>query len=103
MISYEVTVELKGEIAERFDEYMIDKHIADVVETGHFATATYYRDANRRRTVYEAWDQESLDEYLANDAERLRDDFAKHFPDGVAVSRETWEAVVRFDYEIDDE
>jgi hypothetical protein len=100
MISYEVIVTVAPDIAGRFDDYMIDKHIADVVETGHFATATYYRDGERRRTVYEAYDQESLDEYIANDADRLRDDFAEHFPDGVSVSREKWEAVIRFDYDI---
>lgn len=103
MISYEVTVALTDEIAAEFDDYMIDEHIPEVLATGHFATATYYRDGNRRRTVYEAYDQESLDEYLANDAERLRDDFAKHFPDGVSVSRDTWEAVVRSTFEGDEE
>lgn len=102
MISYEVTGTVAADVATQFDNYMIDKHIADVVETGDFATATFYRDGERRRTVYEAYDQESLDEYLAIDAERLRDDFTEHFPDGVSVSRDTWEAVVRFDYETDE-
>jgi predicted AlkP superfamily phosphohydrolase/phosphomutase len=82
---------------ERFEAYMLDKHIAEVIATGYFAGATFYRGGERRRTIYEAFDREALENYLANDAERLRNDFAEHFPEGVVATREVWDAVVRFD------
>jgi hypothetical protein len=37
-----------------------------------------------------------LDEYLAKDAPRLREDFNSHFPEGVEVSRENWEILEEF-------
>jgi predicted AlkP superfamily phosphohydrolase/phosphomutase len=97
MVSYEVTVMVPAKAMERFETYMLDKHIAEVVATGYFAGATFYRDGERRRTVYEAYDREALDNYLANDAERLRGDFTENFPDGVVATREIWDAVMRFD------
>jgi len=90
MISYEVTVEVEAEILSDFDAYMTTKHLPDVMATGCFLAARYYADSSRRRTVYEAADQETLDRYLGVEAARLRDDFAKHFPSGVKVSRAFW-------------
>lgn len=99
MTTYEVTLNVVPEHAERLDNYMLDKHIEEVVATGCFFAATYYRDGDRRRTIYEAEDRESLDLYLSEFAAKLRDDFAEHFPDGVTPSREEWTAVSRFDSE----
>lgn len=99
MITYEVTLNVVPEHAERLDNYMLDKHIEEVVATGCFYAATYYRDDGRRRTIYEAEDQASLDRYLSEFAAKLRDDFAEHFPSGVTPSREEWRAVCRFDSE----
>jgi hypothetical protein len=96
MISYEVTLRVPEELLERLDAYMLDKHIADVIATGHFAGAAYYRDREFRRTIYDAHDRPSLDAYLANDAARLRADFAAHFPEGIVASRAIWEAVAGF-------
>ncbi|QQS32752.1 MAG: DUF4286 family protein [Acidobacteriota bacterium] len=97
MVSYEVSVMVPADAMERFEAYMLDKHIAEVIATGYFAGATFYSDGERRRTIYEAFDREALENYLANDSERLRTDFAEHFPDGVVATREIWDAVVRFD------
>lgn len=97
MITYEVTLDVVPEQAERLDDYMLDKHISEVVATGCFDTATYFRDGDRRKTVYEAPDQISLDLYLDQFAARLRDDFAEHFPTGVTPSRDVWTAVCRFE------
>ncbi len=96
MISYEVTIEASGVSVDRLDDYMIDKHIPDVLAAGCFVSALYYRDGQRRRTIYEAETKGDLERYLAEFAETLRTDFAEHFPDGVSVSREIWEAVVGF-------
>lgn len=99
MITYEVTLNVVPERAERLDNYMLDKHIEEVVATGCFTSATYYRDGDRRRTIYEAENRETLDLYLRDFSTKLRDDFAEHFPEGVTPSREEWTAVCRFDSE----
>ena len=96
MITYEVTATVPDDLADEYDAYMLDKHIAEVVAAGRFATATYYRAGSSRRTIYEALDQASLDQYLAVEADRLRTDFLNHFPDGVSVIRENWEVVALF-------
>ncbi|MCW5950380.1 MAG: DUF4286 family protein [Pyrinomonadaceae bacterium] len=96
MISYEVTIEASDTSVERLDDYMIDKHIPDVLSAGCFVSARYYRDGQRRRTIYEAETNGDLERYLAEYAESLRADFAEHFPNSVSVSREIWEAVVGF-------
>ena len=97
MISYEVTLEIDPTVADRLDDHMLDTHIKDVLATGWFTSAVYFRDGDRRRTVYESADQASLDAYLANDADRLRADFAVQFPAGVSAGREVWTAVCRFE------
>lgn len=97
MVTYEVTLIVEAEHAERLDAYMLDKHIEEVVATGCFYTATYFKDGDRRKTVYEAEDQASLDLYLEQFASKLRDDFAKHFPTGVTPSRDVWTALCLFE------
>lgn len=96
MISYEVTVAVDPALEARFDDYMTKTHIPEVMATGCFLAARYYSEGDRRRTVYEAADQETLDRYLTVEAARLRDDFAAHFPAGVTVSRETWHVSALF-------
>lgn len=97
MITYEVILNVDPEHAERLDAYMLDKHIGEVVGTGCFESATYFRDGERRRTIYEAPDRAELDRYLSDFAAKLRDDFLEHFPEGVTPSREEWEAVCLFE------
>lgn len=93
MITYEVSATVPVEVLDKYDQYMIGKHISDVMATGCFTGATYYRDGTRRRTIYEAMDQESLDRYLKNDADRLRRHFAEQFQGNVTLTREVWEAM----------
>ena len=47
----------------------------------------------RYRIRYEAPDRAALERYLAEHAARLRGDFAAHFPAGVELSREVWDAL----------
>ena len=59
---------------------------------GFFSGAAFTRSGeNRYRIRYEALSQKALDDYLENEAERLRGDFLAHFPDGIELSREVWE------------
>lgn len=91
MISYEVTVTVDPPLEASFDDYMTKTHIPEVMATGCFVTAQYYAADGRRRTIYLAPSQETLDRYLNSHAASLRDDFATRFPAGVAVSREIWQ------------
>ena len=93
MVTYEVTAVVRPDLAGAYETYM-RRHVVDVLATGRFFAASFARSTeNRYRTRYHARDQESLDRYLAEDTARLRADFAKHFPSGVELSREIWQAI----------
>lgn len=94
MIIYEITAAVRADLVEKYEKYMRERHIPDLLETGYFRAAHFTRSAeNRYRTRYEARDQTALDQYLKNDAERLRADFLEHFPEGVTVTRDVWEVL----------
>ncbi len=95
-VTYEVTALVPPEFIERFEDYMRHRHIADVLATGHFESATFSRTDGKYRMKYVAHSRESLDQYLANDTMRLRDDFYKHFPEGIELSREVWDVIEAF-------
>ncbi len=96
-VTYEVTAVVPSEFAERFEEYMLHRHIADVLATGYFESATFSQANGKYRMKYIACSRESLDQYLANDTMRLRDDFFKHFPNGIELSREIWDVIETFE------
>lgn len=94
MTTYEITAVVRPDLAPAYERYMRDHHIPDVLATGEFTAASFGRSApGRYRVRYEARDRTSLDRYLADHAPELRADFAKHFPDGVELSREEWEMI----------
>ena len=97
MIIYEVTAVTADDLSEDFEAYMRGEHIRDVLATGYFTGASFFRTSGNRYCIrYEVRSQEDLDQYLASHAPRLRADFLTHFPEGVEVSRETWQEVERF-------
>lgn len=94
MIVYEVTAVVQPQFVKAYEEYMTGRHIRDVLDTGYFAGAEFARaEGGRYRIRYIAETQAKLDEYLINEAARLRADFAVHFPGGVELSREIWEVL----------
>ena len=95
-VTYEVTNIVETHLAAEYERYM-PGHIADLLATGHFASATFSRNGNRYRTRYEAFSAESLDQYLTRDSEFLRQDFADHFPSGVVAEREIWDVIASLD------
>ncbi|MBK9216569.1 MAG: DUF4286 family protein [Chloracidobacterium sp.] len=97
-VTYEVTAVVPPKFVEAFEEYMRHRHIADVLATGYFESATFSRTDGKYRMKYVARSSESLDQYLANDTMRLRDDFYKHFPDGIELSREIWDVIEAFEH-----
>jgi len=93
VVTYEVTAVVRPDLVDSYEAYM-RRHIVELLATGRFVAATFSRTTGHRyRIRYEARDQQSVDRYIAEDAPRLRADFAEHFPKGVEVSREIWETI----------
>ncbi|HEX8196065.1 MAG TPA: DUF4286 family protein [Pyrinomonadaceae bacterium] len=93
-VIYEITAIVAPELIEKYEKYMRGQHIPDLLATGYFHGAKFTRSTkNRYRILYEAHNQESLNQYLESDATRLRADFLAHFPAGIELSREIWHVV----------
>jgi Domain of unknown function (DUF4286) len=98
MIVYEVTAIVEARLAKTYERYMRQQHIPDVMASGCFQSADLASATpGRYRIRYEASTNEDLERYLAKHATRLREDFASHFPEGVALSREVWTMMQRWD------
>ena len=96
-VSYEVSATVREDLSEAFESFMTYVHIAEVMATGAFTSATFAKVATGRyRTSYLSATQEDLARYFAEHAPRLRDDVRKHFPDGVEFSREEWSILATF-------
>lgn len=97
MITYEVLVEVEPYLADGFQRYMMLKHIPEILDTGCFSTISFERaPAGKFRTRYQAANQDDLDRYLQDHTQRFREDFLRHFPEGISVRRETWESLERW-------
>jgi len=91
MLRYEVTVQVREDLRDRFEAYFTSKHIPEILATGCFVDIRFDRaDPGAFRTVYHAASRADLDRYLGQHAAHFRKDFAEHFPDGVTPSRESW-------------
>ena len=91
MISYEVTATVRDDLRGRYEVYMRERHIPDLLLTGLFIGAQMLRAEDGRFCFrYELHDQAALDRYIATHAARLRADVAAHFPEGLAFERSTW-------------
>lgn len=98
MIAYEVTVEVNEELVGDFMQYMLSRHIPDVLATGCFAHAELVRaNETRFRQRYLAATLADLERYLEQHAPALRADYARRFPAGTTLSREIWEEIRRLD------
>lgn len=94
MPSYEVTLQFDPEIATRLENYMRTHHIPEILRSGCFARIDFERsEEGTFRTRYQAATQEALHRYFEQHAEALREDFRKHFPEGVKPMRETWSVI----------
>jgi hypothetical protein len=91
VITYEVTAIVDASLTRQYEEYMISKHLADVLESGCFVEAVLERAAaGKYRARYRAESEADLERYLREHTAAKRADFAKHFPTGVTLSREVW-------------
>lgn len=98
-IIYEITATVDESLTAQFERYMTERHIPDLLSTGNFTAAFFARNDDVYRISYHADSRSRLEDYLATHAERLRTDFAEHFPAGVEVSRQTFEVVKFFSNE----
>lgn len=90
-VAYEVTVRVRPELEQDYECYMMETHIPDLLATGFFLSACLAAGSDGRyRVRYELSSQEALDDYLANEAPRLREHFNRRFPEGLEVEREVW-------------
>lgn len=97
MITYEVTATVRDDLRKRYEVYMRERHIPDVLLTGLFAGAQFLRDDEGRFCArYELVDRAALERYLSTHSGRLRADFAAHFPEGVELRREIWSGLMQW-------
>lgn len=98
MIAYEVTVEVRPDLAAAYVDFMQRRHLPEILATGCFHSMEFHQAGPglfRQRFVAE--DQQALDRYLADHAPVLRTDYQKHFPEGTALSRAVWRELGRWD------
>lgn len=94
MITYEVHVEVRPDLAAAFETYMRERHIPQILATGCFEAIAFERaEDGRYRTRYQAAAQADLDRYLQEHTRIFREDFLAHFPEGCSASRACWEEV----------
>lgn len=92
MVTYEITAKVEPELAAGYEAYMRHDHIPALLATGCFRAARLSRAGGGRYLIqYVAPDQATLDRYLAEHAPRLREEFTARFPNGVTLTRATWE------------
>lgn len=91
MVIYEVTADVDPAGIAKYEAYMRDRHIPDVLATGCFLSATIARSIpGRYRIRYIARNMDILDRYLGTYSDQFREDFAEHLGSSVEVSREVW-------------
>ncbi len=102
MILYNVTVSIDATVGEQWLKYMREKHIPEVMETGHFLEARLCRVHGEEEggmtfaTTYVCPDQETFDQYEAKHAPALRDEFNKMWAGKFAAFRTFLSVVEEF-------
>lgn len=92
-VAYEITARMAPELAEGFTAFMVEKHVPDLLATGHFASATVVRGSGTLRIWYIALSSEDLRLYLEKHAPRLRAEVVERFPNGLQIERDEWDLV----------
>lgn len=91
MLRYEVTLDVEPALASAVERWMCRTHVPEMAATGCFLRIRFDRASDTRfRTCYHAAAPADLNRYLAEHAPDMRTRFARKFPSGITVSRETW-------------
>jgi len=93
-VTYEITATVRSDLIDRYEPFMRERHIPDLMRTGCFLGATFSRSTpGRYRMRYEARSRAHLEAYLAEHAPALRRHFDDTFPSGIELSREEWDVL----------
>jgi Domain of unknown function (DUF4286) len=99
-VTYEITATVRPDLSKEYEQFMTERHIPDLLETGAFAGASFSLSVDGRyRIRYEARSREALDQYLSEHAHRLRQHLVHTFPEGIELSREEWTHIRTWDLE----
>jgi hypothetical protein len=97
-IAYEVSAEVRRDLRDAFERFMVERHIPELMATGCFIEAHFERSASGKyRTRYEAHNRAALEVYMDRHAARLRAHVAETFPEGITFEREEWETLASFE------
>jgi len=92
-VLYEITAHVEPELVEEFTAFMVEKHVPDLLATGHFSSTTVVRSNGTLRISYIALSHEDLRVYLEKHAPRLRAEVLERFPNGLQIERTEWNVV----------
>lgn len=84
---YQIEIEIEERLAEKFEQYMIERHIPDLMRIGLFKGHLFAKKGPTSYQVQYIAEEKDLELYFKEYAPRLREDFSFHFPTGVRVSR----------------
>lgn len=100
MIIYNVTVNMDATVHEEWKQWMLEKHIPEVLETGLFLHARMCRmiieeegDGITYSIQYALDSMEKMKDYEDNHAPRLREDFVKRYEGKFGIFRTMMEVV----------
>lgn len=94
MYIYNVTINIDTQIKDDWIAWMKERHIPDMLATGKFTHARMCKVIGGEESggltyaiQYTTKDQETLQQYFREDANRLREDGAKQFPEKFVAFR----------------
>ena len=103
MIIYSVTIHIQKDVETEWLQFMQEKHIQDVINTGYFTHATIRRVITGNETTSTTYNMEyfveNLEEYhayLKNAAAEMQKDVLDRFAGKFSAERKIYEIIERF-------
>lgn len=103
MIVYSVHITLELDSVQEWLDYMLSKHIKDVISTSCFVGYEMLKEIDltnsekaKFRIDYYAKDESKMNEYLENHANQLRNDVLEHFGDKFLADRHIYNSIKSF-------
>ena len=96
MLIYEITATVDAGVVAKYETYMLERHIPDLLATGYFSAAFFAKKDTMYRIGYHCNSLDDLEAYFAKDATRLRAHIAEHLPMGIELSRNDLDIIALF-------
>ncbi|WP_224488688.1 DUF4286 family protein [Robertkochia flava] len=100
MLIYNVTINIEETVHREWVQWMLEQHIPDMIATGKFSGARMVRVMVEEEmggitysVQYYTENKNTLERYYREDAERLRSDALKKFPDKFVAFRTELEII----------